>query len=177
MEAEGLLPDSYPRDFVYPTGYAVALKAIPAPGYQFIEWTGSVTGDSETISVSMSCNKSVTAVFAPKAYALTLHTDPDASGEVVPDPLPGSGQAYTAGTEIILSAVAAEGYRFSHWSGDITGEQNPATLTVDSPVDVSANFAPVSAFAWWWIAPAVGVVVIALPLYFLVIRKPGASQE
>ena len=86
-------------------------------------------------------------------------------------------QGYAAGTPVTLSAVAEEGYRFSHWSGGIASEDNPVTLVMNSAQEVKAHFVPTSSFSWWWIVPGVGVVAIALPLYFLVTRKHSSSRK
>jgi hypothetical protein len=41
---------------------------------------------------------------------------------------------------VTLTAVAAPGYVFSHWSGSISGAANPAQLTMDSNKNVRAHF-------------------------------------
>ena len=72
-----------------------------------------------------------------------------------------------------LSASAAEGFRFSHWSGDIRSEENPTILVMDAAKEVNAHFAEASAFAWWWVAAGLGVVAVALSAYFLMVRRVG----
>ncbi len=47
---------------------------------------------------------------------------------------------YACGTEITLQAVADAGNKFQKWSGDVTGNENPVTLTIDGPVAVTATF-------------------------------------
>ena len=76
-----------------------------------------------------------------------------------------------------MSASAAEGYRFSHWSGAVRGEENPATLVMDAAKEVKAHFVEASRFVWWWVAPGLGIVAIALPVYFLAIRRTGSSRK
>ncbi len=44
-------------------GTAVVLRAFPASGYDFKEWTGDIRSASNPMSVSMDANMSVTAVF------------------------------------------------------------------------------------------------------------------
>ncbi|MCK5159001.1 MAG: hypothetical protein KAR08_07580, partial [Candidatus Heimdallarchaeota archaeon] len=54
---------------------------------------------------------------------------------------PSSGTyIYDAGTEVIITAVPENGYRFSEWSGDASGTANPITITMDSDKSVKANF-------------------------------------
>lgn len=43
-------------------------------------------------------------------------------------------------SSIALEAKPTDGYYFSHWSGDLTGIENPITLRLDSHKCVTANF-------------------------------------
>ncbi len=48
---------------------------------------------------------------------------------------------YDAGTWAEITApTAPEGMRFNHWSGDLTGSDNPAQVYVDSDKTITANF-------------------------------------
>ena len=174
---ESLLPDKFPADYTYLANYTVVLKAIPVPGYRFVNWSGDASGSNETVEITMSCGKSVTAVFSVVTYALTVQVDQYAGGKVTVEPQPGTEEGYAIGTQVTLNANAIEGYRFSHWSGDISGQDNPVTLVMNSARVVNAHFAGLSAFAWWWIAPGAGVVIIALLIYFLTIRRQGSSRK
>lgn len=51
---------------------------------------------------------------------------------------------YEANSSVELSAVAASGYEFTHWSGDYSGTDNPAAITVTSNMTITANFTPVT---------------------------------
>jgi hypothetical protein len=164
-------------DYTYPADYSVVLKAIPAPGYRLVNWSGDASGSDETIELTMSCSKSVTAVFSMATYTLMVQVDQYAGGKVTVEPQPGTGEGYAMGTQVTLNANATEGYRFSHWSGDISSRDNPVTLVMNSAREVSAHFVETSTFAWWWIAPGAGVVIIALPIYFLTTRRQGSSRK
>ncbi|MFW5800086.1 MAG: InlB B-repeat-containing protein, partial [Spirochaetota bacterium] len=48
--------------------------------------------------------------------------------------------AIADGTKLTLEATPADGYEFDSWSGDLTGTDNPATLTMDADKSVTANF-------------------------------------
>ena len=168
-------PDAYPKEYEFPSGQQVVVKAVPASGYRLVDWSGSVDGSDETVEFTMTCTKTVMAVFAPIGSALTVRVDPAAGGDVTLDPQSSSEREYVVGTRVSLSASAAEGYRFSHWSGDVQGEENPATVVMDAGKEVNAHFLGASQFAWWWVAPGLGVVAIALPVYFLLARRTGSS--
>ncbi|MFC1948830.1 hypothetical protein ACFLW0_01475 [Chloroflexota bacterium] len=47
---------------------------------------------------------------------------------------------FDADSEIIVEAIPAFGYVFDSWSGDYTGTDNPATLTLDCSKSITANF-------------------------------------
>ena len=51
---------------------------------------------------------------------------------------------YEEGLAATLNAVAADGYQFVAWSGDINATENPLNLTVTADVNVSATFETVA---------------------------------
>ena len=51
-----------------------------------------------------------------------------------------AGGSIQAGQNITVSATPVEGYQFTGWSGDATGNENPLTLTVYSNTSITANF-------------------------------------
>ena len=118
----------------------------------------------------MDCDKKVIATFSQITYSLTVNISPSAGGKVIVEP-PQPAERYGVGTEVTLTAIASEGYEFSHWSGAVSGSENPTTITMDSSKGLSANFTEVPWLlsAWWWIV--LGIVVIGLLVYFLAIRR------
>lgn len=73
---------------------------------------------------------------AVTGYLLTTSADP-AQGSITADP---AGPEYAPGTEVELTATAAEGWNFAQWDGDLSGSANPATITMDTHKSVSAVF-------------------------------------
>jgi hypothetical protein len=147
--------DPSPPSGGYPINTIVTVTARAATGYLFDLWRGGLTGRANPAEVTMDANLSVTAVFNPTMNVLT---DPTGGGTVVLDP----GQplnGYVAGSTVVLRPVPAEGYRFDHWSGDVSGTSKTATLTVDVPREVWAHFVKRDSFAWWWIAIGVGLLL------------------
>lgn len=55
------------------------------------------------------------------------------------DPAPGE-HVYVQGTEVTITALPDDHYRFSHWSGDVSGSDNPITVTMGADLSVTANF-------------------------------------
>jgi glucose/arabinose dehydrogenase len=52
-----------PDQATYNTGSSVILTATPAAGYRFSAWSGSATGSTNPLTVSMTANKTITATF------------------------------------------------------------------------------------------------------------------
>jgi hypothetical protein len=75
-------------------------------------------------------------------YRLTAVAQPASGGSLVADPLPNclDGTSYLAGTEVQLTAKAAGGNAFAAWKGDLSGDRNPTTLSMDSDREVTARF-------------------------------------
>jgi uncharacterized repeat protein (TIGR02543 family) len=70
-----------------------------------------------------------------QTYTLTTDVSPPGAGSVSP-----SGGSYDAGLTVSLSATAASGYTFDHWSGSAAGTNPTTTITMDSDKDVTAHF-------------------------------------
>jgi len=49
---------------------------------------------------------------------------------------------YNHGENVTLTAQASENYRFDRWDGDLSGSQNPASLTLTGDKTISAYFLP-----------------------------------
>ena len=60
-------------------------------------------------------------------------------GSVRPSP---DQNQFVEGALVTLSAVAQAGWRFSHWSGDVSGTDNPLQVTMTSNKSIVANFVP-----------------------------------
>lgn len=60
-------------------------------------------------------------------------------GELTYDP-PKEGQVYDPGTVVTVTAVPDSGYAFNGWGGDLSGSDNPATITVNESTTITASF-------------------------------------
>jgi len=141
----------------YPLGTMVTLLARPYPGFEFSHWSGDRSGTTEYTTVNMSDDKYVTANFTstapppppppppPEGFTLDLFVAPGGGGEIALSPPslpPISPGVYQPGTTINLTARpnTGEGYIFSHWSGDASGDALTITITMDRNKAVTANF-------------------------------------
>ncbi|MEM5794635.1 MAG: LamG-like jellyroll fold domain-containing protein [Candidatus Aenigmatarchaeota archaeon] len=82
-------------------------------------------------------------------YFLAMSVNPVGSGNVAP----GNGW-YNSSMSITISASPNPGYGFSSWngsgSGSYTGIENPASITMNSPITEIANFVPFSDVIGYW---------------------------
>jgi len=126
----------------YPADTVVQLTATANAGYSFNSWSGSATGTTNPVSVTMDGNKTVTANFV-NCYTLTTAANPAAGGTVNASPAPScnGGTGYPANTVVQLTATANAGYSFNNWSGSATGMTNPVSVTMTENKSVTANFA------------------------------------
>jgi len=72
----------------------------------------------------------------PVTYVLTAVANPTEGGTVT------GGGTYDAGTTATVKATATPntGWYFVEWSGDLTGDTNPASITMNSNKSVTAHF-------------------------------------
>jgi uncharacterized repeat protein (TIGR02543 family) len=61
-------------------------------------------------------------------------------GRVSVSPGPSYGSQYCSGTQVTLTATAADGWVFDGWTGDASGSTNPLTVTVSANKTITANF-------------------------------------
>ena len=126
-----------PNAASYLPGQPVTLTAVPNTGYIFTGWSGDLTGSANPAQLIMDSDKTVTPTFTASSttYTLTVTADPNGSVTKTPD-LP----EYTAGQSVTLTAVANPGYLFTGWSGDLTGNDNPAVVVMDSNKTITPTF-------------------------------------
>ncbi len=131
----------------------VQLEAIPGAGYQFIGWSGSISGLANPTSVLVDSNKVITASFVAiptvTNYSLSLA---GSNGQVAVDgvaqSLPWSG-TFAAGATVQLEAIPDAGYQFAGWSGSASGLTNPTSVVVDSDKAVAASFAAIPTVTYY----------------------------
>jgi len=124
-----------PNKSSYAYGTVVQLTATADPGWAFSSWSGNLSGSSNPASITMNGNKSVTAHFTQNQYTLTVTIN--GSGSVTKSP---DQTSYTYGQVVTLTAVPNTGWSFNSWSGDLSGNQNPKTITMNGNKAVTANF-------------------------------------
>jgi NOL1/NOP2/fmu family ribosome biogenesis protein len=136
-EGEGSITKS-PDQTEYEYESDVELTANPAEGWEFVEWTGDITGNKNPTSLIVDDTKEVNAVFAKKEYALTINTEGE--GSVHEEIIQQKTTDYPHGTIVQLTANPAEGWEFVEWQGAINSTENPTQVTVNEAKEVTAVF-------------------------------------
>ena len=122
----------------YDEGKTATITATALSEYLFQSWSGA-TGSSNTTSLVMSSDKSVTANFVKKKYALT--TAVEGEGTVTEKVIKaGAATDYNSGTIVELTANPSAEWMFVEWTGDLTGSENPKEITIDKAKSVTAVF-------------------------------------
>jgi uncharacterized repeat protein (TIGR02543 family) len=127
-----------PSQSSYSSGATVTLQATANDGYEFTGWSGDLSGSTNPAIITMNASKSVTANFtavAPATYTLSVT---GTNGSIAKTP---NKVNYTHGETVTLTATPNTGYRFTGWSGDLSGSTNPASITMNSNKSVTAGFA------------------------------------
>ncbi len=115
-------------------GAQVSITPTPDEGWSFKEWTGDATGSDNPLSLTMNADKNIKAVFEIKKYDLNTTAT---NGSITKDP---NKQSYAHGETVTVKAVPNDGYGFSGWSGDLSGANNPHTITMNGEKSIEANF-------------------------------------
>ena len=63
VRVNSIIPEEYPFNGIYYNNVPIQLEAIPAPGYKFVSWEGSVISNSTIIDYDMKIEGSFTAIF------------------------------------------------------------------------------------------------------------------
>jgi len=127
-----------PKSGTYDAGSNVSLIANPNQYYKFNGWAGDVSGNSDHITITMDSNKQIIASFVKLIYSFQAQADSANNGAVQP-----SGGSFEAGTQRTITAIPANGYRFDHWGGGVSGTQNPLNIMMDNNKTITAYFTKV----------------------------------
>ena len=112
-------------------GTEVSITATPNSGYSFVSWSNGSTNNP--LNVTLNSNTSVTANFEPIVNSYTLTVSAGEGGSVSSE-----GGDYEEGTEVTITAIPAEGYRFKKWSDDNYSYNR--LITISSNINLSAEY-------------------------------------
>jgi hypothetical protein len=123
-----------PAKVTYMDGETVEVMAQPDAGWSFLEWRGDTIGTNPVITLQMTADRCVKAIFAT-----TLTTTVAGNGQIILDP---PGGFYPWGTTVRLHAVPAASNYFVLWGNYASGSDNPLiwSMTTPNPAISSAFF-------------------------------------
>ncbi len=138
-----------PSSGTYSAGTEVSLEATPAPGWQFVSWSGDTDTiadvDAASTTITMNGDYSIVANFElipPDTYELTMAVSPVGGGTATDVT---GASPYAEGAEVSIKAVAEEGYQFVNWTAtagtfdDAAAEDTTFTMPGQAAT-VTANF-------------------------------------
>ena len=136
-EGGGSLALDPPAGAYFSNSLAV-VTATPAPGWAFLQWLGDAAGANPVVSVSMTRNKTVRAMFGT-----TLSTTVAGSGSIVVSPV---SPWHPYGSQVRLTAIPATGNYLVFWANAAAGQtNNPLTFPItNANPTVTAVFASLS---------------------------------
>ena len=111
----------------------------PQSGGTGVQYAWSSWNDGMAISHSITVPGTATTYTASFStqYQLTTAANPSIGGTVSPT----SGNFYTSGTVVALTATANAGYSFVNWTGNVASSSSASTsITMTAPQSVTANF-------------------------------------
>jgi hypothetical protein len=124
-----------PQQDYYLYGDQITLTANAEPGWTFSHWNGSIDEINESINIFMDDDKIINAYFTSIPYVLNITI----SGKGTVDKNPNL-ENYIYGTIVELKATPGSGWTFDHWSGNLTGNENPALINITSNNNITAHF-------------------------------------
>jgi len=122
-----------PSDAVFQIGSQATVNAIPASGWVFDHWEGDLTGNTNPATLTVTKDLKVMAHF--RQLICTLNCTADGSGSVTP-----ASAKIDINTQATLTATPVANWVFDHWSGDLTGTENPVTIKITGDMDIVAHF-------------------------------------
>ena len=145
LEPDGngtVLPE--PGIYDFPSGETVNLSASADENWIFQHWliNGSIVTNNP-YNLQITEDVIVQAIFNETLIDVLLTINISGEGSVNVN-----GNEYTQpmvfaeGSQVTLEALAGEGYYLVEWDGDLTGNENPVTLTMDDDKTITAVFIP-----------------------------------
>ena len=127
-----------PQQEVYAHFSTVTFNPNTAEGWEFIEWSGDVGGNTVPLEVTITSELNIVGVFERKDYPLTVNVVGD--GTVEERIIPQRTTQYPFETVVELTSIPSVGWQFVSWSGDLSGIETPQKIVLDGDKTVIATF-------------------------------------
>ncbi|HEY6768254.1 MAG TPA: choice-of-anchor D domain-containing protein [Candidatus Sulfotelmatobacter sp.] len=140
VSADGGTPTAAPlvENWTPGSSHTIATSS-PQSGGSGVQYVWSSWSDSGAISHGITVPSTATTYTASFAtqYQLTTAANPSIGGTVSPT----SGNYYTSGTVVPLTATPNAGYTFTNWTGNVASSTSASTsITMTARQSVTANF-------------------------------------
>jgi hypothetical protein len=141
------------------------VTATPAPGWNFLQWLGDAVGTNPVVSLSMTRNKTVRAVFG-----MPLGTTTVGGGSLVVDPV---SPFRPYGSQVRLTPVPVAGNYHAFWANAAAGRtNNPLLFTV-----TNANPTVTAVFASLGTTQTNALTVIPVGRWQVTLTPPGSRYR
>ncbi len=117
-------------------GETVTLNATPKENFTFSGWSGDFVSNMNPVTINMTKDMFIMANFQSSSTCTLILDVVEGNGSVVQS---GNG-TYNYGETVTITATPDPGWAFSYWSGDVTGSNNPITITMDGNKRIHAHF-------------------------------------
>lgn len=149
------------------SGTTVALTAVPAANSVFAGWTDGCTGSAAAANVLLDVNRTCTATFNLRSFALTVTKAGSGEGTVTSQPAGincgGTCNAnFNVGQSVTLTAAATAGSVFGGWTGACASSNaNTATVLMDAVKTCGVTFTRQFELAVAFTGQGTGAVTLA----------------
>ncbi len=127
-----------PAEGEYESGRLVEIAATPSEHWVFDGWEGDYQGTDNPAQITMESDMDIAAIFIKRDYPLTIQIEGE--GSVTERVVQEKTTDYPQGTVVELTAEPDDNWLFSHWEGGLTGDDNPAQITIEGNTEVTAVF-------------------------------------
>ncbi|WP_181833171.1 InlB B-repeat-containing protein [Bacillus taeanensis] len=127
-----------PEQDSYPLNSVVTLTAQPQEGWKFVRWEGDIYGTNNPGTVKVTDHMAIHAVFERIGHTLSLSSSGE--GQILRSSL---DTTFSHNESIVLTARAAEGWKFERWEGTVSGTAAQITVVMDNNQSLRAVFTKV----------------------------------
>ncbi len=128
-----------PQKEYYTYGDEVTISFTKNKGWDFLGWSGNLSGYDNPLSFIVKSDVEIIANFKLTTHTLLVEINPENAGFVIKEP---DEEVYTYGTTIKLTAIPNEGFWFDSWSGDSASKDSTLNINIEGDIRLSANFVP-----------------------------------
>jgi len=182
VDAVRYASDQLPTVFDWTVGSTHTLEVNPtvegATGvqYVFVQWSDGSKDASRTLTATEEA--SLTATFKTQ-YELTVSSElgaPQGSGWYDADTQPTFSVTTPLTVEGFMGTLGGA-YIFDHWSGDTTATTPSASVTMDGPKTVMAEWRTDNTMPYTVIGAVIGLIALAIVALLILRRKAGAPRH